>query len=79
MRAFIGLVDYYSEMWDRRSYLLKHLSASTSDKVKFKWRAVEQKEFEYIKRIVMHGTLLAYPYFNGLFDIHINYSDYHMG
>ena len=40
-----------------------------SDKVIFKWRDVEQKSFDDIKRIVVHDNLLAYPYFNEQFYI----------
>ena len=41
-----------------------------SNKVKFKWKDVEQKLFGEIKRIVTQNTLLVYPYFNKSVDIH---------
>ena len=40
--ALIVLVNYYSYMWDRRSYLLQPLTAPLSDKLKFKWADFEQ-------------------------------------
>ena len=40
---------------------------------------IEQKVFEYIKRIVARGTLLVYPDFNERFDIHTYASDYQLG
>ena len=64
VRAFIGLVNYYMDMWDRRSHLIHPLTALTSNKVKFKWTDVEQKGFDDIKRDVAHDTLLPYPDFN---------------
>ena len=50
--AFIGLVNYYKDMWAKRSHLLHHLTALTPNKVKFKWTDVEQKAFGKIKYIV---------------------------
>ena len=57
-------------MWDRRSHLLHRLTTLTSSKLKFKWTDVKHKAFNYIKQYVAHNTLLAYPDFNQLFDIH---------
>ena len=59
--AFIGIVNYYRDMWAKRSHLLDPLTALTSHKVKFKWTDLEQKAFEGIKRAVSRDTLLAYP------------------
>ena len=41
VRAFVGLLNYYRDMWYRRSYLLKPLNLLTSTKVTFKWTDVE--------------------------------------
>ena len=73
--SFIDLVDYYRDMWEKRSHLLRPLTALTSKKVKLKWTFVEQKTFNEIKLIVTRGTLLIYMDFNKLFDIHM-YSDF---
>ena len=70
VRAFIVIMYYCRYMWAIRLHLL-HLSTSlTSNKVKFKWTDVEHKSFDDIKRAVAHNTLLEYPDFNKLFDIH---------
>ena len=39
-------------------------STSKQKEVKFTWTEVEQKAFNYIKRIVRRKTLLAYPNFS---------------
>ena len=52
VRALIGIVNYYKDMWAKRSHLLHHLTALTPNKVKFKWTDVEQKAFGKIKYIV---------------------------
>ena len=35
-RGFIGLLNYYRDVWDRRSHLLHPLTALQKNKVKFK-------------------------------------------
>ena len=50
-----------------------------SNKVKFKWKDVEQKLFGEIKRIVTQNTLLVYPYFNKSVDIHTYDSYFQIG
>ena len=57
LHAFIGIVNYYRDMWSRRSYLLHPLTVITSNKVKFKWTDMEQKSFDDIKRAVAQDTL----------------------
>ena len=77
--AFIGLLNYYRDMWDIRSHLLQPLTEQTSTKVTFKWADVEQNAFNKIKQIVTHNTLLIYLYFNKCFDIHTYDSNFQLG
>ena len=79
VRTFIGIVNYYRDMWARRSHLLHPLTALTSNKVKFKWTYMEQKDFDDIKRGVAQNTLLAYTDFKKYFDIHTYARDYQQG
>ena len=78
LRAFIGIVNYYRDMWARRSHLLHPLTALTPNKENFKWTGVEQKSFDDIKHAVVHNTLLAYPDFNIRCDIHMDDIDYQL-
>ena len=75
VRALIGIVNYYKGVWARQSHLLHPLTALTSNKAKLKWTEVEQKAFEYIECAVAQDTLLAYPDFNHIFDVHTDDSD----
>ena len=79
VRAFVGLLKYYEDMWDRRSHLLQPLNTLTSNTVMFKWIDVEQQEFGKIKQIVACDTLLIYPDFNESFDIHTYASYFQLG
>jgi hypothetical protein len=46
LRQFIGMVNYYRDMWPLRSHLLAPLSSMTSAKVKWKWTQECQDSFE---------------------------------
>ena len=39
--AFIGIVNYYRDMWAKQSHLLHHLTSLISHKVRFKWTDLE--------------------------------------
>ena len=73
--TFIVFLKYYRYMWYRWSHLLQPLTSFTPDKVMFKWTSVEQKSFTDIKHIFARDTLLEYPDFNEIFDIHMYASD----
>ena len=66
-RHFIGVLNYYRNIWARISHTLVHLTKITPSKVQFKWTKMEQDAFNKIKRIVAHNNLLAYPDFNDEF------------
>jgi hypothetical protein len=71
LRSFIGMVNYYRDMWIRRSHALAPLSAMCSVNVKFKWEEEEhQKAFDLVKRIVAREVLLSHPDFTIPFHIH---------
>ena len=46
VRKFIGSVNYYRGMWERRSHMLSPLTKIISSKFKFKWTKIEQDYFE---------------------------------
>jgi hypothetical protein len=49
LRRFIGMVNYYRDMWPLRSHLLAPLSSLTSAKVKWKWTTEHQEAFDKMK------------------------------
>ena len=79
LRSFIGVINYYRDMWKGRSDLLAPLSAMTSKKAPWNWTPQCQKAFDEIKKVVSRETLLAYPDFNKTFEIHTDASKSQLG
>jgi transposase InsO family protein len=70
LRGFIGMINFYRDMWKNRSSLLAPLTALTSKNVPYIWTEEHQKNFDAIKRVIGREVLLAYPDFNAPFQIH---------
>ena len=64
------MVNFYTDMWPKRSELLAPLSAMTSSNVKFQWTEEHEEAFSSMKKIMARETLLAFPDFNKSFEIH---------
>ena len=79
VRKFVGMINYYRDMWAKRSETLAPLSKLCSKKTKFKWTEVEQQAFNEMKRIIAKEVLLTYPDFNKKFIIHTDASAYQLG
>jgi transposase InsO family protein len=73
------MVNYYRDMWIRRSHVLAPLAKLTSKTVPFKWGEEQQKAFDTMKRIIGKEVLLAYPDFDKEFVIHTDASHYQLG
>ncbi|MGH7974124.1 MAG: reverse transcriptase domain-containing protein, partial [bacterium] len=61
VRRFIGLVNYYRDMWPQRSHILAPLTRLTSTKVKFHWGDEEESAFQSMKSLITHDVLLHFP------------------
>jgi hypoxanthine phosphoribosyltransferase len=57
LRRFIGMVNYYRDMWPQRSHLLAPLSSLTSAKVKCKWTTEHQEAFEKMKALIKRDAI----------------------
>ena len=79
LRHFLGLVNYYRDMWRKRSHLMSPLTGLVSEKRKWEWGDSQQKAFDELKRVISKETLLAFPDFNKEFHVYTDASDYQLG
>ena len=73
------MVNYYRDLYPRRSHILAPLSSLTSSKVKWIWKEEHQKAFEEMKQVIAKETLLAFPDFSKPFEIHTDASKIQLG
>ena len=79
LRSFIGIVNYYRDMWIRRSHVLAPLASLTSTKTKWSWGPQQEVAFQTAKKIIAREVMLAYPDFSKPFEIHTDASHYQLG
>jgi RNase H-like domain found in reverse transcriptase/Reverse transcriptase (RNA-dependent DNA polymerase) len=79
LRHFLGMVNYYRDMWQRRSHLLAPLTALTAKEVPWKWGSEQQEVFEEIKKVISKETMLAFPRFDKPFHVYTDASKYQLG
>jgi hypothetical protein len=92
LRRFLGMVQYYRDLWLRRSHLLAPLTdlvgecgttkttrASGSKKKRWHWDDMHQKAFEATKKAMSKDILLAYPNYNMPFEVYTDASKRQLG
>jgi hypothetical protein len=92
LRHFLGMVQYYRDMWAKRSEMLASLSdlvgecgetkTTCKNKVKKKpwqWDLIQQEAFDNVKKTIAKEVILAYPDFTKPFDIYTDASTKQLG
>ena len=79
VRKFVGMVNFYRDMWVRRSDILTPLTKLCSKNATFSWGSEQQKAFNDMKKILSREVLLAYPDFDKEFVIHTDASHTQLG
>jgi hypothetical protein len=79
LRHFLGMVNFYRDMWRRRSHLLAPLTDLVSKLKPFKWGELERRSFEEIKRVISKETLLTFPDFSKEFHVYTDASKIQLG
>ena len=79
LKHFLGMINYYRNMWPKRSHVLAPLSALASPKAKWEWTQKEQLAFEEAKQMIQREAMLAYPDFSKKFHIYADASDTQLG
>ena len=75
------MVQYYRDLWPRRSHLLTpftEISSGPKGK-KISWNYELEQAFNATKAMICKETLLIYPDWNSPFIIHTDASDYQLG
>jgi hypothetical protein len=92
LRHFLGMVQYYRDMWAKRSEMLAPLSnqvgecgemkTTRKNKVKkrpWHWDSIHQTAFDNVKSAIAKEVVLAYPDFTKPVDIYTNASNKQLG
>ena len=53
LRSFIGVINYYRDMWKNRSDILTPLTKMTSIQATWNWTKETHKAFEYINNVFL--------------------------
>jgi RNase H-like domain found in reverse transcriptase len=73
------MINYYRDMWIRWSYILTPITKLVSKTIKCVWSDEQQKPLKMIKKLLSDETLLSYPDFSQIFDIHTDASHSQLG
>jgi hypothetical protein len=92
LRPFLGMVQYYRDMWVKRSEMLAPLTDLVGEcgetkatkkngtkKKPWRWESIHQQAFDIIKATIAKEVVLAYPDFTKPFKIYTNASTTQLG
>ncbi len=92
LRHFLGMLQYYRDLWARRSNILtlltslvgecsqtKSTKAKGTKKVPWHWEKVHQRAFDHVKATIAKDVVLAYPDYSKAFEIYTDVSSKQLG
>jgi hypothetical protein len=92
LRQFLGMVQYYRDIWEKRSHFLapltdlvgecghtKDTKKKNTKKKPWYWSEVHQKAFDEIKSVMARDDLLAYPDYTQPFEVYADASSLQLG
>ena len=92
LQKFLGMVQYYRDLWEKRSHLIAPLTdligecgqTKVTRKIKRKkklwyWDTKHQEAFDAIKKVIARDVMLAYPDFDDVFEIYTDASTRQLG
>ena len=69
LHRFLGIFDYYRDMWCKSAHTLADLKQLCLIKVEFKWTDVENNAYISVNKIVGRDVPAYYPKFTEIFII----------
>ncbi len=92
LRHFLDMVQYYHDLWARRSDMLapltsligecgqtKSTKAKGTKKVPWHWDKVHQRAFDHVKATIAKDVVLAYLDYSKVFEIYTDASSKQLG
>ena len=92
LRQFLGMVQYYHNLWARWSNVLAPLTSLAGEcgqtkttktkgtkKVPWHWDEVHQRAFNHAKATIAQEVVLAYPDYSKIFEIYTDASSKQLG
>ncbi len=92
LRHFLGMVQYYHDLWARQSDMLAPLTslvgecgqtkttkAKGTKKVPWHWDEVHQRAFDHVKATIAKDVVLAYPDYSKVLEIYTDASSKQLG
>ena len=78
---FLGMINFYRDMWPRRSHILAPLNklAGIKSNKQWVWEEIHQTSFLEAKEMLSKEALLAFPDFNKPFHVYTDASDRQLG
>ncbi len=92
LRHFLGMVQYYRDLWARWSKMLAPLTslvgecgqtkvsrAKGTKKAPWHWDEVHQRAYDHVKATIAREVVLAYPDYSKVFEIYTDASSKQLG
>jgi hypothetical protein len=79
LRSFIGLCNYYHDLWPQRAHTMAPLTSLCSSKTTFNWTQACQEAFIKTKAALSRRVTLVYPDYSKPFHIHTDASKVQLG
>eukprot|EP00804_Cyclotella_cryptica_P005402 CCRYP_017075-RA/>CCRYP_017075-RA protein AED:0.55 eAED:0.55 QI:0/0/0/1/0/0/2/0/284 len=81
LRRFLGMVQYYRDIWARRSEILAPLTnlVNKTKKKPWHWEDIHQQAFDTVKATIARDVTLAYPDYSQGFEIYTDSSKFQLG
>jgi hypothetical protein len=76
---FLGMINCYRDMWQKRSHMLAPLTGLVSPSVKYKWGEEQKIAFDEFKQKVIQETLLTFPDFEKQCHVYTDASNKQLG